>query len=62
MRGFHQGDPIGPFLFLMVMEHFSTLLHHEVSHRALCPLLIGPVAFTHALFTDDILIAVCGDR
>lgn len=46
--GVRQGDPISPFLFLLVMEVFLALVC-----RGFCP---GSTTFSHALFADDVLL------
>ncbi|KAL9663007.1 hypothetical protein QQ045_027844 [Rhodiola kirilowii] len=56
-RGFHQGDPMSPFLFTIVMEYLSRLLtrldksvgfyHHPKCHR---------IDLKHILFADDLFL------
>lgn len=57
-RGLRQGDPLSPYLFLMVADVFSLLLNKAVSNKTLmgikmkkkCPML------SHLFFADDSLI------
>lgn len=57
-RGLRQGDPLSPYLFLMVADVFSMLLNKVISNKSLegikmrkkCPVV------SHLLFADDSLI------
>lgn len=57
-RGLRQGDPLSPYLFLLVADVFSKLMSKAVSNKAIggikmrrkCPML------SHLLFADDSLI------
>lgn len=63
-RGLRQGDPLSPFLFLVVMEPLSHLLSHTGNGHFItgfsvgCPVEI-PMCVSHLLFGDDTLI-FCG--
>lgn len=57
-RGLRQGDPLSPYLFLMVADVFSLLLNKAIMNKSLrgikmkrnCPVV------SHLLFADDSLI------
>ncbi|KAG7559114.1 Alpha/Beta hydrolase fold [Arabidopsis thaliana x Arabidopsis arenosa] len=56
-KGHRQGDPISPYLFIMVMEVLSKLLEAAASQGKiqLHPLCSTPLV-THLLFADDLLV------
>ncbi|RVW41542.1 LINE-1 reverse transcriptase-like [Vitis vinifera] len=60
-RGLRQGDPLSPYLFVVVMEAFSVLIKKAVDGGFLAPCLIRGrrgegVQISHLLFADDTLI------
>ena len=60
-RGLRQGDPLSPYLFVVVMEAFSVLIKRGVAGGFLAPCLIRGrrgegVQISHLLFADDTLI------
>ena len=60
-RGLMQGDPLSPYLFVVVMEPFSVLIKRAVVGGFLSPCLIRGrrgkgVQISHLLFADDTLI------
>lgn len=62
-RGMRQGDPISPYLFVIVMEYFSRLLmsldqDREFKHHRGCKAL----RLTHLSFADDLMMFCKGDR
>ncbi|RVX14113.1 LINE-1 reverse transcriptase-like [Vitis vinifera] len=61
LRGLRQGDPLSPYLFVVVMEAFSVLIKKAVDGGFLAPCLIRGrrgegVQISHLLFADDTLI------
>jgi hypothetical protein len=57
-RGLRQGDPLSPYLFLLVAEGLSTLIQQEIRDSSLRELKICRKApgISHLLFADDSLL------
>jgi len=60
-RGLHQGDPISPLLFLLVIEVFTRMLLTANSASLLSGFLVGrrnstTISVSHLLFADDTII------
>ena len=60
-RGLRQGDPLSPFLFVLVMEAMSRMLGRVASVGLLSGFSVGgatgvPVEVSHLFFADDSLI------
>jgi hypothetical protein len=63
-RGVRQGDPLSPFLFVLVMEAFSRMLNAFISRGLISGFTVGSselnrVNVSHLLFADDTLV-FCG--
>ncbi|CAA0815342.1 Unknown protein [Striga hermonthica] len=57
-RGLRQGDPISPYLFVIIMDRQTRTINREVSTRNWDPIVLsrgGPM-LSHLLFADDVLI------
>ncbi|XP_070677505.1 uncharacterized protein [Malus domestica] len=62
-RGLRQGDPLSPFLFLLVGEVFSRLIQKAVHDKLLDGVQLGasgPI-ISHILFADDTLLFLKAD-
>lgn len=62
-RDLRQGDPLSPYLFLLVSEGLSHLLSRENSNEGLSSLVIsnGP-PISHLLFADESLVFRRADK
>jgi hypothetical protein len=63
-RGVRQGDPLSPFLFVLVMEAFSKMIGAITSRGLISGFSVGSnelnrVVVSHLLFADDTLV-FCG--
>ena len=57
-RGIHQGDPLSPFLFILVADALSRRISRGVSRGLFKPIVVGSpgIAISHLQFADDTLI------
>jgi hypothetical protein len=60
-RGVRQGDPLSPFLFVIVMEAFSRMVKASVDQGLFSGFVVGnrgseQVHISHLLFADDMLM------
>ncbi|CAN1829772.1 LINE-1 retrotransposable element ORF2 protein [Linum perenne] len=57
-RGLRQGDPLSPFLFIIVSNALSHMLQREVQAGGLCGVKLNPrcPVLTHVMFADDTVI------
>lgn len=62
-RGLRQGDPLFPYLFLLVTEAFTAMVRYRAMHENFtnhpkCKSL----DITHLIFTDDLFIIIGADE
>ncbi|GLT70676.1 hypothetical protein SLA2020_427380 [Shorea laevis] len=57
-RGLRQGDPLSPYLFIMVMEKLSHKIQSRVQSRIWQPFKLsrGGLALSHLFFADDLML------
>nr|XP_025625612.1 uncharacterized protein LOC112717904 [Arachis hypogaea] len=57
-RGLRQGDPISPYLFVIVMDRLSQMIEEKVEMEQWRPMRISKegLHISHLLFADDLLV------
>ena len=57
-RGLRQGDPLSPFIFIMVADAFSQMIQHKVATRAIhgAKASRNGLEISYLLFADDNLL------
>jgi hypothetical protein len=63
-RGLRQGDPLSPYLFLMVAEGLSCMIRKAEDREDLEGVKVcrGAPTISHLLFADDSLIMMTADK
>lgn len=62
-RGLRQGDPLSPFLYLIVAEGLSVLVNRAVETRQLESAELGhqKLKISHIQYADDMIFLTSGD-
>lgn len=63
-RGLRQGDPLLPYLFIIMEEVFSRLLNKRMSERGIQPFShpVSAQRINHLLYADDVVVYLYGSR
>ncbi|WOL05294.1 hypothetical protein Cni_G14021 [Canna indica] len=60
-RGIRQGDPLSPYLFIIMEEAISVMTRDYCSKKRMTPYHIKDTTISHQLFADDIVFAIKGN-
>ncbi|XP_016185980.1 uncharacterized protein LOC107627668 [Arachis ipaensis] len=57
-RGLRQGDPLSPFLFVLVIDVLHRMVGEAIRNKRILPLLIGKdnIELSHLQFADDTIL------
>ncbi|XP_072062197.1 uncharacterized mitochondrial protein AtMg01250-like [Arachis hypogaea] len=57
-RGLRQGDPLSPFLFVLVVDVLHRMIGEAVRNRRISPLMVGRdhIELSHLQFADDTVL------
>lgn len=63
-RGLRQGDPLSPYLFVIVMDKLSRMIHYAMEFGSWSPIIIkqNSLPLTHLMFADDVLFFAAADH
>jgi len=61
-KGIRKGDPLSPYLFVIVMEFWSIKMQLAITSRQIQPLKREQQDVTHLLFADDMLVFCKGNK
>ncbi|XP_071708985.1 uncharacterized protein [Rutidosis leptorrhynchoides] len=55
-RGLRQGDPLNPFLFIIVMEGLHLTINRAMERRFIRGINVGNISHSHFMYADDVII------
>ncbi|GKV45487.1 hypothetical protein SLEP1_g52559 [Rubroshorea leprosula] len=63
-QGLRQGDPLSPYLFILVMEKLAQMIQSRVDSKAWKPFKLsrGGVSLSHLFFADDLMLFAQASR
>ncbi|WOL08423.1 hypothetical protein Cni_G17176 [Canna indica] len=61
-KGLRQGDPLSPYLFIVMEQLFTNMLNTAVDKRKIVPFKQNEISLSHILFADDMVLFVKGSK
>ncbi|WOL20091.1 hypothetical protein Cni_G28893 [Canna indica] len=59
-KGIRQGDPLSPYLFILMEEIFTSIMRKYVEDERIIPFKLKEFNLSHLCFADDLIITIKG--